>query len=169
MSYNGKAASPDDERGTGFILDLIFNRRHSLTVNYYLFTEIFPATSSLLGAIDRFSGLSIGYRYFFPFDFYIGGEILSLGGTSIAQDYILNGVAGDLETMFKTVSVPALTLGYNYVFPKGFSIGPHLFLSWPANWEIESITHNGDTLSFSSVQLEDLSIVTLGLNLGYSW
>ena len=106
-----------------------------------------------------------------------GGGVTSLALTSTAHNVPFEDDNGNLggisDFVVKTerASPLTLTLGYQHAFSSGFALGAHLLNTLPTTLKVDTISFGGvtDDDIEGEIEIEDFSIRSIGLLLGYAW
>ena len=179
LEYRGKSREPDGESGYGLVFDYIFEGGHAIAVDYYRFTEEFDETPELYSSTIETNVVFLGYRHHFPSGFYLGGGVTIIDKlTGALHDFPVEDGSGniigtaELHGGYGKERPIALTLGYQYAFSSGFSLGVHLLNTLPTTFELNSLVLGGTVYEDEDEvvgDLEDFSIRSVGLLLGYAW
>ena len=182
IDYKGKTGELEDESSFGIIFDWNLSGPGSLAINLYALGEYEEAIGEnseytyVAELSDDYSALFIGYRHAINL-LSIGAGFASIRNTrSYTEDRIpkASGNAGStkLKIRYETALTPALILGYRYAWPSGFTLGRHIFYSFPTDLDIEEGCLNNICISLPpdpDLTIEDLSLTMMGLSLSYSW
>ncbi len=178
IEVDGDSTEPDRESGFGLSLDLFFGgqNNHAFTIDSYGFAEAVDSVSeagiSAKDAVTSFSVFGLGYRYHFS-----NGIHLGIGLSSVTQETTINDVARGGRRIDKITtktsssgSVSAITFGYSHVFKSGFTLGTRLVSVSIPTLKYNSFKADGISIDTSLLEdIEDATIRSVGLLIGYSW
>ena len=158
VSFDGKNSSDnfEERRGSAFLFDFLFKGKHAITLDIYSLSE----KKKDVVDMDSYSLVSMGYRYHFPFGFYLGAGIpirLSAQVTLNTEQKLV-----DFRSYNYISATLPITFGYSRVFPSGFTLGAHA-LYMPSLPSLKRI------VSRDGGDLKNLSMQSAGITLGYSW
>lgn len=165
---------PNREGAIGFTMDSIPYPKvngggHAFAFDIYNFMEVAEVFNSKV--TENIWGFGIGYRYHLPNGLYFGASIMTILGNQATESLRAFGVTiNDISVTFVSPDafIP-LTIGYNYIFDSGFTIGTRLFYANINKILVSSATANGISISTSSFpEINNLEITSIGVTLSYA-
>lgn len=176
------------KNGNAFLYDGKFGRGGGFSMDYYTLSEIYDHPSvSLPIEKNDFYMLSLGYRYHFPLNFYLGAA----AGIIVVEHNYFN----DKITFLPSLA-PAFTFGWTYVSPIKLAFGIHFLRTSATTLTSDDLLKNrltglaGGALCDPSInpisinpedcdevqaqaaetkEVDDFNMNLFGITLGFAW